>query len=562
MSLPSTINAKSPTAYLRLGDAPGTTAPVDQVGSISWAATSVTFGTAGLVSGDADTAATVSASDLIGTLSAPSWTKLSAWALFKPASVNGHQSLLSAGKWLWQIRGTVTGGVWTGTMVFFPDTDSFFVESASFSFNIGDIVDFGFSVDNATGIAAQYVNGAALGVGSSAAGNLSNGANLTIGKWVGVGEPYSGVADEFAIFGNQALSAGDMLAFHNAATGAGADTTPPVVASASVNTAGTTLTINFTEAGSPPVLPASGVTGFTLTASGGAVSLGSTAISGTTYTATTSRTIGAGETLALAYAPGNVTDSAGSPNSLASFSGTSVTNNSTADVTAPTLSARAIGTAGTTLVLTASEAITAGAGGNAGLTLSATNGAVTATYASGTGSTSITYNLNRTIGHGETVTLTYVQPGNGWEDGAGNDLASFSGAAVTNGSNLPAAPTSLAVASVTASSVGLTWTDNADNETAFVVEYDTVNTFDQGPTDVTLNTGDVQSDSVLTLAASTTYYFRVKATNGNGSSDWSNVVSGTTSAAVAPTGGASRTTRIRRARARMAVAALARRRGR
>ena len=110
----------------------------------------------------------------------------------------------------------------------------------------------------------------------------------------------------------------------------GLDVTPPVVATASVNTAGTTLTIGFTEAGSPPVLPASGATGFTLSASGGAVTLSSPAISGTTYTATTSRAIYNGEIITLAYSPGNVTDSATSPNALVAFSLSAVTNNSTA----------------------------------------------------------------------------------------------------------------------------------------------------------------------------------------------------------------------------------------
>ena len=107
------------------------------------------------------------------------------------------------------------------------------------------------------------------------------------------------------------------------------DTTPPVVLSANVNAAGTTLTIVFTEVSSPPVLPSSGVTGLTLSASGGSVTLSSSAISGTTYTATTSRTIYSNETLTLSYTPGNITDSATSPNAMTSFSGTTVTNNST-----------------------------------------------------------------------------------------------------------------------------------------------------------------------------------------------------------------------------------------
>lgn len=108
------------------------------------------------------------------------------------------------------------------------------------------------------------------------------------------------------------------------------DTTPPVVASASVNAAGTTLTISFTEASSPPVLPASSVTGFTLKAGGISTgTLTATAISSLTYTATPARTILQGETLTLDYAPGNVTDSAATPNAMATFSGTPVTNNST-----------------------------------------------------------------------------------------------------------------------------------------------------------------------------------------------------------------------------------------
>jgi lysophospholipase L1-like esterase len=104
------------------------------------------------------------------------------------------------------------------------------------------------------------------------------------------------------------------------------DTTAPVVDSASVDSFGTTLTVELFEANSPPVLPASGVTGFTLTASGGAVTLSSAAISGTEYTATLSRAVTMNESLSLAYAPGNVTDSASPPNPMASFSGFPVAN--------------------------------------------------------------------------------------------------------------------------------------------------------------------------------------------------------------------------------------------
>jgi hypothetical protein len=153
---------------------------------------------------------------------------------------------------------------------------------------------------------------------------------------------------------NASSMAAAMAVFKPAA--GGGDTTPPVVSSASVNAAGTTLTINFTETGSPSVLPASGVTGFALTASGGAATLSATAISGTTYTATISRPILSGETLTLAYAPGNVTDSASPPNAMASFSGTSVTNNSTRTSTLTSGSASFVSSGPASILVTCADA--------------------------------------------------------------------------------------------------------------------------------------------------------------------------------------------------------------
>lgn len=102
---------------------------------------------------------------------------------------------------------------------------------------------------------------------------------------------------------------------------------------------------------------------------------------------------------------------------------------------APTLSARTINSAGTSLTLTGSEALSVGAGGSAGFTVNASGGAVTATYASGAGTSALVYTLSRTILSTETVTLDYTQPGNGLEATTGGaDLASFSAAAVTNNS--------------------------------------------------------------------------------------------------------------------------------
>lgn len=102
------------------------------------------------------------------------------------------------------------------------------------------------------------------------------------------------------------------------------------------------------------------------------------------------------------------------------------------DTTPPTVTAASINAAGTQLTLTASETVSIGTGGNGGLTISASGGAVTLTYASGSGSSALVYNTSRTIAPGEFITRAYVQPGNGIEDTSGNDMASFSGQSVTN----------------------------------------------------------------------------------------------------------------------------------
>jgi hypothetical protein len=106
------------------------------------------------------------------------------------------------------------------------------------------------------------------------------------------------------------------------------------------------------------------------------------------------------------------------------------------DTTAPTVvpASTSINSAGTSLTIGFSETVTIGSGGSGGLTLSASGGAVTATYSSGSNSTSLIYTLSRVIASGETITRTYTQPVNGIEDLAGNDLLSFSGISVTNSS--------------------------------------------------------------------------------------------------------------------------------
>ena len=96
----------------------------------------------------------------------------------------------------------------------------------------------------------------------------------------------------------------------------------------------------------------------------------------------------------------------------------------------------------------------------------------------------------------------------------------------------PAAPSSLSATTISASQINLAWTDNADNEDGFKIErktgaggtYAEVGSVNAGVTSFA-NTG---------LAASTEYFYRVRAFNGSGNSSYSNEANATTQSAPAP----------------------------
>lgn len=98
----------------------------------------------------------------------------------------------------------------------------------------------------------------------------------------------------------------------------------------------------------------------------------------------------------------------------------------------------------------------------------------------------------------------------------------------TNSSNpsTPEAPSNLLASSFSESSVDLSWDDNSDNETGFVVETSS----DGGSTFTTTTTLAANSTdyTVSDLASSTAYHFRVKAINSSVSSSYTDVANATT----------------------------------
>lgn len=103
----------------------------------------------------------------------------------------------------------------------------------------------------------------------------------------------------------------------------------------------------------------------------------------------------------------------------------------------PTVVSAVLSANGTTFTITLSGTVTVNT--STGFALTASGGAVSLSYASGSGSSALVYTASRTIYAGETLSLAYTTVANGIEDASGNDLASFTGFSSTNSStqNVP-----------------------------------------------------------------------------------------------------------------------------
>jgi hypothetical protein len=236
------------------------------------------------------------------------------------------------------------------------------------------------------------------------------------------------------------------------------DETGPIVSSVTSSTSNGThgvgasinIQVVFNEvvnvlSGTPQILLATGGGGTLVNLSSGT---GTTTLSGTYTVASghSSADLDYVGTSSLTLNGATIKDSAGNDANLTLFApgdaGSLSANKALViDGIVPTVTSAEILASGDVLRLTFSRACSVGAGGSGGLTLSATGGAVTATYSSGIGTTTWDYDLDRTIGTPETVTRSYTNPGNGIEDSAaGNDLGNFSAQAVTNSSGYAFVP--------------------------------------------------------------------------------------------------------------------------
>lgn len=90
---------------------------------------------------------------------------------------------------------------------------------------------------------------------------------------------------------------------------------------------------------------------------------------------------------------------------------------------------------------------------------------------------------------------------------------------------VPAGPSNLTANAVSTRQINLAWTDNANNETGFKIERSTNGSTFMEITTVGANTISFNNTG---LAGSTTYFYRVRASNSGGNSAYSNTASSTT----------------------------------
>ena len=205
----------------------------------------------------------------------------------------------------------------------------------------------------------------------------------------------------------------------------GGDVTAPTVDTATIDAAGTGLTIVFDEA-----VTGDG-TGFSIDVGS---SLTATYVSGDgtpTWVFSLSGVVLDADTPTLDYDAGTGDMADLASNVLATVSGGAVTNNSTqvADTTDPELDTQVL-TSATTLVLGFDEPVTFT--DQTGMSVSASGGAVTITGISGGGTNTVTLTLSRSMASTESLSFSYDSGTGDVEDLAGNALATISNRLVTN----------------------------------------------------------------------------------------------------------------------------------
>jgi hypothetical protein len=112
-------------------------------------------------------------------------------------------------------------------------------------------------------------------------------------------------------------------------------------------------------------------------------------------------------------------------------------------------------------------------------------------------------------------------------------LITLSLSAITAIAQIPAVPTSVTATTASSTQINLTWVDASTNETGFQIERST--TSGTGFVLIFTTAANAVSYSDAGVVANTTYYYRIRSTNGSGSSAYSTQTGSSTFTPSAPT---------------------------
>ncbi len=128
---------------------------------------------------------------------------------------------------------------------------------------------------------------------------------------------------------------------------------------------------------------------------------------------------------------------------------------------------------------------------------------------------------------GLTASVTYYYRVRSFNAGGNSNYSNTADATTLSDATVPLAPSGLSAETKSDTEISINWTDNSDNEDGFKIEYslDGVTNWNEIGTTGT----DVTAGDIIGLIPGTLYYFRVRAYNGTGDSDYSNTANATTS---------------------------------
>jgi len=280
--------------------------------------------------------------------------------------------------------------------------------------------------------------------------------------------------------GNDSISLTSRAITTNSST---VDLTAPAFSNASVNSAGTVLTLSYNETLNSTTAPTSA---FSVTVNGTARTVNSAVVSGSGVQLTLASPVGSGQTVVVSYtapsvdsttANSAIQDTAG--NDAISRLSQSASNSSTLDLTAPVFSSAAVDSAGTLLTLTYNENLFATTAPTSAFTVTA--GGVSQTISSlSISARTLRLSLASAIERGVVVTVSYAAPtpdnanSNGAiQDAAGNDSISLSSAAVTNSSTVDTTAPVLnsAVLAANGTTLTLTYNESLNSTTAATTDF-------------------------------------------------------------------------------------------